>query len=98
MASIMLKDIPPELHGQLKQEAEANYRSLTQEALARIERSFQMDEVFTTKPVQAWIDGALASGPEAPVSRQKFNAAFRRAAKRFQSRTKAQCLEILPAG
>jgi hypothetical protein len=82
----------------LKQEAEANYRSLTQEALARIERSFQMDEVFTTKPVQAWIDSALASGPEAPVFRQKFNAAFRRAAKRFQNRTKAQCLEILPAG
>ena len=90
MASILLKDIPPELHGQLKREAEANFRSLMQEALARIERSFQMDEVFTTKPVQAWIDGALASGPEEPLSRKKFNVAFRRAAKRFQDRSKAQ--------
>jgi hypothetical protein len=90
MASIMLKDIPPELHGQLKQEAEANFRSLTQEALARIEMSFQIEEAFNTKRVQGWIDEALASGPEEPLSRGKFNAAYRRAVKRFENRTKAK--------
>jgi hypothetical protein len=90
MASIMLKDIPPELHGQLKQEAEANFRSLTQEALARIELSFQIEEAFSTKRVQGWIDEALASGSEEPLSRGKFNGAYRRAVKRFGNRTKAK--------
>ena len=51
MPSITLKDIPLDLHGQLKQEADANYRSLCQEALARIEMSFEMEEIFSTKRV-----------------------------------------------
>jgi hypothetical protein len=90
MPSITLKDIPPDLHGQLKQEADANYRSLCQEALARIEMSFEMEEIFSTKRVQAWIDEAEASGPEEPLSREKFKAAFHRAAKRFSNRSKAR--------
>jgi len=90
MPSITLKDIPPDLHGQLKQEADANYRSLCQEALARIEMSFEMEEVFSTKRVQGWLDEAEASGPEEPLSRAKFNAVLRRAAKRFANGKKAR--------
>jgi hypothetical protein len=40
MGSIILKGIPEEMHARLKKEAEANFRSLTQEALVRIEPSF----------------------------------------------------------
>jgi hypothetical protein len=90
MPSITLKDIPPDLHGQLKQEADANYRSLCQEALARIEMSFELEEVFSTRRVQDWINQAEASGPEEPLTRQKFRAAFDRATKRFANRSKAQ--------
>lgn len=82
----MLKDIPPELHGRLKQEAEANFRSLTQEVLARIEQSFRMEEVFSTKQAQAWIDEAMASGPEEILSRAKAQAAFERGLKRAHER------------
>lgn len=49
MASITLKDIPMELHAQLKNEAAANFRSLPQEAMSRIERTFQIDAALTTK-------------------------------------------------
>jgi hypothetical protein len=42
MPSITLKDIPVELHAQLKNEAAVNFRSITQEAMSRIERMFQI--------------------------------------------------------
>jgi hypothetical protein len=71
MASITLKDIPMELHAQLKNEAAANYRSITQEAMSRLERTFQIDAALTTKRDQKWIDEAIASGPEAPLTEQQ---------------------------
>jgi len=64
MASITLKDIPADLHAQLKQEADANYRSLNQEAMYRIARTFEIDAALTGKRDQRLIDEALASGPE----------------------------------
>ena len=90
MASITLKDIPEDLHAQLKVEAEANFRSLTQEALARIERSFILDEQLSADKVNRLIAEAIKSGPEEPLSRAKFNAAGRRADSRFAAKTKAQ--------
>jgi hypothetical protein len=89
MASIMLKNIPAEMHAHLKKEAEANFRSLTQEALARIELSIQMEAVFNTKRDEKWIREALESGPEEPLSRTKFDAAFRKARSRFDESKKA---------
>ena len=65
MASITLKDIPMELHAQLKNEAAANFRSLTQEAMSRLERTFQIDAALTTKRDQKWMDEAIAPGAEA---------------------------------
>jgi hypothetical protein len=74
MASITLKDIPIELHAQLKNEAAANFRSITQEAMSRIERTFQIDAALTTKRDQQWIDEAIASGPAAPLSKKEMDA------------------------
>ncbi len=74
MASITLKDIPEELHAQLKNEAAANFRSLTQEAMSRIERTFQIDAALTTRRDQTWIDEAIASGPETPLTKKEMNA------------------------
>ena len=68
MSSITLKDIPEDLHAQLKSEAQANFRSLNQEALARLERTFEIDAALNTKRDQRWIDEALASGPESPLT------------------------------
>jgi len=74
MASITLKDIPVELHAQLKNEASANFRSITQEAMSRIERTFQIDAALTTKCDQKWIDEAMASGPATPLTKKEMNA------------------------
>ncbi len=69
MASITLKGLPEDLHGQLRLEAQANFRSLAQEALARLQRSFEIDAALRTKRDQRLIDEAFASGPERPLSR-----------------------------
>ena len=79
MASITFKDIPAELHAQLKREAAANFRSLNQEAMARIQRSFDLDDRFTTETVNQLIGEAVASGPEKPLTRRQFDRARQKA-------------------
>jgi plasmid stability protein len=74
MASITLKDIPTDLHAQLKNEAAANFRSLNQEVMSRIERTFQIDAALLTKRDRAWIDEAIASGPETPLTAKEMEA------------------------
>lgn len=70
MPSITLKDIPTELHAQLKIEAAANFRSLSQEAMSLIKRTFSIDAALATKRDQQWIDEAIASGPARPLTRK----------------------------
>jgi len=65
--SIVLKDIPEDLRAQLEQEASANFRTLDQEALARLQRSFDLE--MNTARDQRWIDESLASGPATPLTR-----------------------------
>lgn len=72
MADLILKNIPEDLRAQLESEAAANFRSLTQEALARLERTFEIDAALNTKRDQRWIDEALASGPESPLTEKKW--------------------------
>ncbi len=74
MASITIKNIPEELHGQLKREAEANFRSLNQEVLARVERTFEIDAALNTKRDQKWVEEALASGPATPLTEKEMDA------------------------
>lgn len=78
MASITIKDMPAALHGQLKREAEANFRSLNQEVLARLEQTFEIDAVLNTKRDQRWIEEALASGPPTPLTEREMDAIRKR--------------------
>jgi hypothetical protein len=87
MPSITLKDIPEDLHAQLKQEAEANFRNLPQEVMARLQRTLDLERA--TRRDQKWIDEALASGPEEPFSRAKFDAAVQRGLQRAKAKAKA---------
>ena len=82
MASITIKGIPEDLHGQLKQEAAANFRSLNQEVLARVERTFEIDAALNSKRDQKWIDEALASGPATPLTEKEIDAIRNRVMKR----------------
>jgi hypothetical protein len=70
MPTITINDLPEDLHRQLKREAEANFRSLDQEAAARLEKSFEIEYAANTKRDQQWIDEALVSGPATPFSKK----------------------------
>ena len=89
MASITLKGIPQDLHAQLKREAAANFRSLSQEALARIQRSFDLEERLSAPTVDRLIQEAFDSGPEEALTREKFDAARRKARAAFENKHKA---------
>ncbi len=90
MASITLKDIPDDLHAQLKSEAEANFRSMAQEVMARIQRSFDLDNRFTTEQVNRLIKEAVDSGPERPLTRKALELARKKARAKFVRRGQAQ--------
>ena len=89
MPSITLKDLPPELHAQLKLEAGANFRSLPQEVLARIQRSFDRDDRFSTKQVNRLIEEAVQSGRATPLIRKDFDAARQKARAQFAAKRNA---------
>ena len=59
-ADLQVKGIPKELKARLTTSAERNFRSLNQEALARIEMSFDLEDALASKAQQKWIDEALA--------------------------------------
>lgn len=44
MASLLIRNLPPELHARLKASAAANRRSLTQEAILIVERGLATGE------------------------------------------------------
>lgn len=76
MPSLLIKDVPKEIHAWLKREAERNRRSMTQEALVvfeeRMAGSFRPvprmtydRPVRTRKPVTAdWVVAAIREGRE----------------------------------
>ena len=76
MVTITLKDIPDDVHAQLKSEAEANLRSLDQEAIIRIQRSFDVADQFSTEAVNRLMDEAIASGAEQEFTVEQLRARF----------------------
>jgi hypothetical protein len=80
MPSITIADLPEELHRQLEREAEANFRSLDQEAAARIAKSFDMELAAHRARDQKWIGEALASGPATEFHEAELDAVFNRVA------------------
>jgi hypothetical protein len=74
MPAVTIKDFPPELHAQLKKEAEVNFRSLNQEVLARLQRTLEVDAALDAKRDQKWIDEALASGPIAALTNEEMDS------------------------
>ncbi len=59
--TIQVKGVSDELRARLESSAKRNFRSLNQEALARLELSFDLEDALLTKVHQKWIDEALAS-------------------------------------
>jgi hypothetical protein len=60
MKTIAVKGASNELRSRLESSAERNHRSINQEALARLELSFAVEDAARSKTRQAWVDEALA--------------------------------------
>jgi plasmid stability protein len=69
MASILLKDIPPELHERLRQAAARDHRSLNKEVIALLETALQERSGDLPPPISAefpitqdWLEHAVSAG------------------------------------
>ena len=58
--TIQVKGASDELRSRLESSAERNFRSLNQEALARLEFSFDLEDALLSKTHQKWVDEAMA--------------------------------------
>lgn len=59
---IQIKNPSEELYARVVESSERNFRSITQEAEARLEFSFDVEEALLSKVHQKWIDEAMSSG------------------------------------
>ncbi len=57
--SIQVKGVSDVLRTRVQNSAERNFRSLNQEALARLEFSFYLEDAMSSKQHQNWIDEAM---------------------------------------
>ena len=90
MASITLKDIPEDVHAQLKAEADANLRSLNQEAIIRIQRSFDIQDHLSTELVNKLISEAIESGDPETLTMEQFSLRLQQVKDRTRSRIQSE--------
>ena len=89
MAEYTLKNIPEAIYQRAQAAAENSYRSLNQEILYRLNRSFDADDARVTALHAKWVMEALQSGPVRPFKMQDMDAAFARGVQRTRRRRKA---------
>ena len=89
MADFTVKNIPPALHAKLQTEAERSFRSVNQEILYRLQRSFDADDARLSAWHARWVLEALNSGEAKPLTESEVDAAIDRGVKRAKARTQA---------
>ncbi|HZL13883.1 MAG TPA: hypothetical protein VFC85_07030 [Verrucomicrobiae bacterium] len=86
MAEYTLKNIPAEIYHRAQSAAENSFRSLNQEIIYRLRRSFDAEDARTTALHAKWVMEALESGATKPLKMQDLDAAFGRGTKRAAAR------------
>jgi len=86
MAEYTLKNIPEEIYHRAQSAAENSLRSLNQEIIFRLRRSFDAEDIRTTALHAKWVMEALASGPATPLKAADMDAAFERGVSRARAR------------
>ena len=76
--TIQVKVASETLRTRLQASASENFRTLDQEALARIERSFELEDALVSGTHQRWVDEALA-GEMRPGSAKRLRTIARKA-------------------
>ncbi len=90
MPDYTLKNIPADLYHRLQAAAEAEFRSLNQEMLARLSRSFDAEDAKMSALHARWLHEALASGEPTPLKSQEVDAAFERGLARAKARKQSK--------
>ena len=86
MADFTLKNVPEPLRSKLESEAQRSFRSVDQEILFRLQRSFDVEDTRMSAIHAKWIYDALNSGEAAPLTDTELDAAFNRGLKRARKR------------
>ena len=90
MSDYTLKNIPTDLYHRLQASAEEEFRSINQEILARLRRSFDAQDAKTSALHARWVHEAFASGEVTPLKPDEIDAAVQRGiAKAKSKRAKA---------
>jgi plasmid stability protein len=89
MSDYTVKNIPEELRARLEAEAERSFRSMNQEILFRLQRTFDADDARITSLHAKWIYQALASGRTKKLTVAELDAAIDRGIKQAKSRKRA---------
>jgi hypothetical protein len=86
MAEYTLKNIPEDIYHRAQAAAEGSLRSLNQEIIYRLRRSFDSEDARTTALHAKWVMEALASGPAKPLRVADMDAAFQKGVHRARAR------------
>jgi hypothetical protein len=86
MAEYNLKNIPADIYQRVQSAAENSFRSLNQEIIFRLSRSFDAEDAKTSALHAKWVLEALESGPAKPLKVADLDAAFARGLKRATER------------
>ena len=86
MPDLPLRNIPPDLYSRLQSAAAEHFRSLNQEILARVSRSFDLEDAKMSALHARWIHEALGSGDSTPLKPDELEQAFARGIARAKKR------------
>ena len=86
MAEYTLKNIPEEIYHRAQSAAENSLRSLNQEIIFRLRRSFDAEDARMSALHARWVMEALESGAAKPLKLAGLDAAFARGTKRAAAR------------
>jgi hypothetical protein len=90
MAEYTLKNIPEEIYHRAQTAAENSLRSLNQEIIYRLRKSFDAEDARTSALHAKWVLEALESGPAKPLKLADLDAAVARGRKRAAARKAAK--------
>lgn len=90
MADYTLKNIPDDIYQRTQSASENSCRSLNQEIIYRLRRSFDAEDARLTAVHAKWVMEAMASGPAKPLEMSALDAAFERGVKRAKARQEDQ--------
>lgn len=90
MPDLPLRNIPLELYSRLQASAAEHFRSLNQEVLARLNRSFDAEDAKMSALHARWVHEALASGDATPLRPAELDRAFARGVARAKARKSAK--------